>query len=251
MDAGVPVKRPVAGIAIGLMQDEKSKKYEILTDIQGPEDHHGDMDFKAAGTEKGVTVIQMDVKIKGITKEIMEQALSRAKKARLEILSIMKQTIAEPKKELSPYAPRIITIQINPEKIREVIGPGGKVINEIVEKTGVTIDIQPTGEIFITSEDSKAGEEAVLWIKNIVREAEVGEVFEGKVERILDFGAFVKILPNQDGLIHISKLAPYRVDKVEDIVKIGDVVTVKVVSIDDQGRVNLALIENNSKKKKA
>lgn len=249
MDAGVPVERLATGIAIGLMQDEKTKDYQVLTDIQGPEDHHGDMDFKVAGTEKGITAIQLDVKVKGITKEISKEALSRAKDARLKILEEMKKAISSPREELSPYAPKIITLTVDQEKIKDVIGPGGKVINEIIEKTGVTIDIQPTGSIFITSEDAKAAEEAVSWIKDIVREVEVGETFEGKVERILDFGAFVKILPNQDGLIHISKLASYRVNKVEDVVNIGDTVSVKVISIDDQGRINLALIENKDKKK--
>ena len=249
MDAGVPIKRPAAGIAIGLMQQDASN-YEVLTDIQGPEDHHGDMDFKIAGTKEGITAIQLDVKVKGITGQILKEALLRAKDARLQILEKMEKTIPAPREQLSPFAPRILTLEINPEKIREVIGPGGKVINEIVEKTGASIDIQQTGLVFITSEDSSLAEKALSMIKDIVREVEVGEVFEGKVERILDFGAFVNLLPNQDGLIHISKLASRRVDKVEDVVSVGDTVSVKVISIDNQGRINLALIENKDKKGK-
>lgn len=260
MDAGVPIKAPAAGIAIGLILDEKTgdynakgdisgkARYKILTDIQGPEDHHGDMDFKVAGTKKGITAIQMDVKISGINKKIIEETLSRAKKARLEILDIMGKVLSKPRPELSLYAPRILTIQINPEKIREVIGPGGKIINEIIEKTGVTIDIQDSGLIYITSEKEESAKKAIDWIKNITKEVVVDEVFEGKVKRILNFGAFVEILPGQEGMIHISKLAPYRVRKVEDVVKVGDMVSVKVISIDEQGRINLALLQSNSKK---
>ena len=242
MDAGVLIKAPAAGIAIGLMQDEKNN-YKLLTDIQGPEDHHGDMDFKVAGTKKGVTAIQMDVKIEGITLEIFKKALYRAKEARIFILEKMREVLPEPRKQLSPYAPRILTLQINPEKIRDVIGPGGKTINEIIGETGVAIDIQPTGLIFITSEKEEAAKRAVAWIKNITREVKVGEIFQGKVKRILDFGAFVEILPGQEGLIHISQLAPWKVKRVEDIVKVGDVVPVKVISIDEQGRINLSLKE--------
>ena len=227
MDAGVPIKSPAAGIAIGLMEDK------VLTDIQGPEDHHGDMDFKVAGTREGITALQMDVKIEGISKDIMTEALERAKKARLEILDIMDRTISKPRAQLSPYAPRILTIQINPEKIREVIGPGGKVINEIIDETGATIDIQDSGLIFVTSEKEEAAKKAVAWIKNITREVKVGEVFEGRVKRILDFGAFVEILPGQEGLVR----------RVKNIVKIGDIVSVKVISIDDQGRINLGLLK--------
>lgn len=250
MDAGVPIKRPAAGISLGLITDKKGilsqkdsggKDYKILTDIQGPEDHHGDMDFKVAGTRKGITVIQMDVKILGITREILKEALERGKEARNQILDIMEKVLDKPRKELSPFAPRILTIQINPEKIREVIGPGGKTINEIIGETGVAIDIQPTGLIYITSDKEEAAKKAITWIKNITREIKVGEVFQGKVKRILGFGAFVEILPGQEGLIHISQLAPYRVRKVEDVVKIGDIVPVKVISIDEQGRINLSL----------
>jgi len=246
MDAGVLIKNPAAGIAMGLMMDEKTNKYKILTDIQGPEDHNGDMDLKVAGTEKGITVIQMDVKIAGINRKILEETLLKAKKARFEILEKMGKVLAEPRPELSPYAPRILTIQIDPDKIREVIGPGGKIINEIIEKTGAMIDIQDSGLIFVTSEKEESAEKAIDWIKNITREVVVGEIFQGKVKRILEFGAFVEILPGQDGLIHISKLASYRVNKVEDIVKIDDTVSVKVISIDEQGRINLSLLKNNS-----
>jgi len=243
MDAGVPIKRPAAGIAIGLARNGKGSDYKILTDIQGPEDHHGDMDFKVAGTKKGITILQMDVKIEGISKKIMKEALLRAKRARLEILDLMDKVLSRPRAQLSPYAPRILTIQINPEKIREVIGPGGKVINKITEETGVAIDIQDSGLIFVTSEKEDAAKKAVAWIENITREVKTGEVFQGKVKRILDFGAFVEILPGQDGLIHISKLAPGRVERVEDVVKIDDMVSVKVISIDDQGRINLTLLK--------
>ena len=249
MDAGVPIKRPAAGIAIGLMtgSDPCLTQYKVLTDIQGPEDHHGDMDFKVAGTRKGITAVQMDVKIEGISEKIIKEALTKAKKARLEILDSMDKVLAKPRSQLSSYAPRISTLQINPEKIREVIGPGGKVINAIVEETGVAIDIQDTGLIFITSEKEEANKKAIDWIKNITKEVKVGEIFQGRVKRILDFGAFVEILPSQEGLIHISKLGPERVRKVEDVVKIGDIVSVKVISIDEQGRINLSLLKNKSK----
>ncbi|MDD5144619.1 MAG: polyribonucleotide nucleotidyltransferase [Candidatus Pacebacteria bacterium] len=242
MDAGVPIKRPVTGISLGLMADYKGK-YKIITDIQGPEDHHGDMDFKVAGTEKGICAIQMDVKIEGIGDEIIEKTLEQAKKARLEILKEVSKVIDKPRAQLSPYAPRIIVLQINPEKIREVIGPGGKVINEIIDECGVSIDIEDSGRIFITGEKETAAQKAEEWIKNITHEVKEGEIFQGKVKRILAFGAFVEILPGQEGLVHISQLADYRVNKVEDIVKIGDMIPVKVISIDEQGRINLSLKE--------
>ncbi|OGZ19154.1 MAG: polyribonucleotide nucleotidyltransferase [Candidatus Nealsonbacteria bacterium RBG_13_38_11] len=246
MDAGVPIKRPGAGIALGLMTDLKGN-YKILTDIQGPEDHHGDMDFKIAGTEKGITAIQMDVKIQGIGKEIISNTLSQGKKARLQILNEMAKVISKPKEKLSAYAPRILILQINPVKIREVIGPGGKVINEIIGECGVSIDIEDSGRIFITADKEDAVEKAASWIKNITHEVKAGEIFQGKVKRILDFGAFVEILPGQEGLVHISQLANYRVNKVEDIVKVGDIIPVKVIAIDEQGRINLSLkeVKNN------
>ena len=240
MDAGVPIKKPAAGIALGLMQDSKGN-YKILTDIQGPEDHHGDMDFKVAGTKDGINALQMDVKIKGVNEKILKEALEQGKKARLEILNEIKKVIDKPRPELSPYAPRILTLQINPEKIREVIGPGGKVINEIIEECGVSIDIEDTGKVFVTAEKEEAAKKAIAWIKNITREVKAGEVFQGRVTRILDFGAFAEILPGQEGLIHISQLAPHRVRKVEDVVKVGEIVPVKVISIDEQGRINLSL----------
>lgn len=239
MDGGVPVKNKVAGIAMGLMSD-KEGNYKILTDIQGPEDHHGDMDLKVAGTDKGITAIQMDVKIKGITKEMFAKALEQARKARMEILVKMRETIPEYRHELSKYAPRIIQLQINPEKIKDVIGPGGKIINEIIGETGVSIDIEDDGSVFITSTSKESAHKAEEWIKNIAREFKVGEVFQGKVKRIMDFGAFVEIFPGTEGLVHISKLADTRVARVEDVVKIGDVIPVKLMEIDSQGRFNFS-----------
>jgi len=238
MDAGVPIKEPAAGIAMGLMLDEKGN-YKVLTDIQGPEDHHGDMDFKVAGTKNGVTGLQMDVKIEGVTLQILKDAFSQAREARLHILSKINETIAAPRPELSRYAPRIITLQINPEKIREVIGPGGKMINKIIAETGVDIDIEDSGLVFITSTSSDGADKAVKWIENLTHEVKAGEVYQGRVTRLMNFGAFVEILPGQEGLVHISQLAPQRIDRVEDVVNIGDTITVKVREIDDQGRINL------------
>jgi len=246
MDAGVPMKGPAAGIALGLVLGKDINEYKILTDIQGPEDHHGDMDLKIAGTKNGITAMQMDVKVEGLTVNILKDAFARAKKARLEILAEMEKAIAEPRKELSQYAPVIITLQINPDKIRDVIGPGGKVINRIIAETGVDIDIEDSGLVFITSPNKEANEKAVAWIQNLTHEVQPGEVFQGRVTRILNFGAMVEILPGQEGLIHISELAPYHVQKVSDIVKIGDLVPVKVKNIDDMGRINLTM--NNAKK---
>lgn len=247
MDAGVPIKKPTAGIALGLMMEQEGKNYKILTDIQGPEDHHGDMDLKVAGTADGMTSAQMDVKIEGLDMEILKEAFSRAKKARLEILDKMNKVISKPRSELSPFAPRIFTLQINPERIRDVIGPGGKIINQIIEQTGVLIDIEDTGLVFITSPNKEAAAKAISWIENLTREVKIGEVFQGRVTRILDFGALVEILPDQVGLVHISELAPYRVDRVTDIVKVGDIIPVKVKNIDDLGRINLSLKETPKK----
>ena len=238
MDSGVPIPRAVAGIAMGLMTDENNN-YKVLTDIQGYEDHYGDMDLKVAGTEKGITAIQMDVKIKGATLEILKEAFEAARQARLHIIEEMNRTISSSREDLSKYAPRITTLRIDPEKIKDVIGPGGKMINEIIAETGVAIDIEDDGLVMITSKDSKAAAKAEEWIKNLTREVVAGEIFQGKVVKIMDFGAFVEILPGQDGLVHISELAPTRVEKVEDIVKIGDVIAVKVKEIDSQGRINL------------
>ena len=247
MDAGVPIKAAAAGIAMGLAQDEKTGEYKVLTDIQGPEDHYGDMDFKVAGTRKGITVIQMDVKIKGISKKIIEEAIQGARKARMEILDIMDKVISHPNDNLSPYAPKILTIQIDPNKIGEIIGPGGKIINGIIDKTGATIDIQETGLVYVSSEEKEKAEEAIDFIRKITKEIEPGEIFEGKVKKIMDFGAFVEILPRKEGLIHISKLSSGRVNKVEDVVRIGDTVKVKVIAIDEQKRINLSLIKNLSR----
>ncbi|KKS26106.1 MAG: Polyribonucleotide nucleotidyltransferase [Parcubacteria group bacterium GW2011_GWA2_42_11] len=241
MDAGVPMKAPAAGIAMGLIMDENGKNYKILTDIQGPEDHHGDMDMKVAGTQTGVCGMQMDVKIEGIDIKIVEETLAQAKEARLHILEKLNAVLATPRPELSEHAPRIITLQINPDKIREVIGPGGKIINKIIDETGAKIDIEDSGIIFITSDNEAGAQQAVEWIKNITHEVTAEEIFTGKVTRLLNFGAFVEILPGQEGLIHISELADYRVNRVEDIVKIGDTVTVKVKEIDDMGRINLTM----------
>ena len=238
MDAGVPIKAPVAGIAMGLVKS--GDDYTILTDIQGMEDALGDMDFKVAGTEKGVTALQMDIKIEGLSREILEEALTQARKGRLEILGHMMSTISEPKEELSAYAPKILTMTINPDKIRDVIGPSGKQINKIIEETGVKIDIEQDGTVFISSTDSAKNELAKQIISDIVREVEVGEVYEGTVKRIEKFGAFVELFKGKDGLVHISELAEERVGKVEDVVKIGDKLKVKVKEIDRQGRVNLS-----------
>lgn len=238
MDAGVPIKAPVAGIAMGLVKS--GEHYTILTDIQGMEDHLGDMDFKVAGTEKGVTALQMDIKIKGLSREILEEALQQARKGRLEILKHMMQTISEPRKELSKYAPKILTMQINPDKIRDVIGPSGKQINKIIEETGVKIDIEQDGTIFISSVNEEMNQKAKKIIEDIVREVEVGQVYLGKVKRNEKFGAFVELFSGKDGLVHISELAEERVGKVEDVVSIGDEILVKVTEIDKQGRVNLS-----------
>jgi polyribonucleotide nucleotidyltransferase len=240
MDAGVPIKAHAAGIAIGLVKDN-DENYKVLADIQGPEDHHGNMDFKVAGTKKGITAIQMDIKIDGINEKILKEALNLGRQSRIQILEKMEKIISKPRSQLSPYAPKILTIQINPEKIKDVVGPGGKIINEIVEKCEVTIDIEQSGLIFVTGEKEENVNKAIEKIKNITREVKVGEIFQGKVVRITDFGAFVELFPNQDGLIHISQLAPWRVKKVGDIVKINDIVPVKVISIDEQGRINLSL----------
>jgi len=239
MDAGVPLKKPVAGIAMGLASDEKGN-YKILTDLQDLEDGPGGMDFKIAGTQDGITAIQLDTKTHGLSMEIVRQTLDQGKAARLEVLEAMKKAIDGPRLELSAYAPRIISFNINPEKIREVIGPGGKIINEIIEKTGVQIDIEQDGLVMITAVESEAGKKAEEWIKNIVREVAVGEVFEGTVSRIMDFGAIVDILPNQDGMVHISEMANHRVNKVEDVVKLGDKVNVKVLSAEN-GRISLSM----------
>ncbi|MEH7524739.1 polyribonucleotide nucleotidyltransferase [Bacillus sp. JJ1503] len=238
MDAGVPIKAPVAGIAMGLIKS--GEHYSILTDIQGMEDHLGDMDFKVAGTAKGVTALQMDIKIEGLSREILEEALQQAKIGRMQILDSMLSTIAQPRNELSKYAPKILTMHINPDKIRDVIGPSGKQINKIIEETGVKIDIEQDGTVFISSTNEEMNQKAKKIIEDIVREVEVGQMYLGKVKRIEKFGAFVEIFNGKDGLVHISELAEERVGKVEDVVSIGDELLVKVTEIDKQGRVNLS-----------
>ena len=238
MDAGVPIKAPVAGIAMGLIKE--GDDYSILSDIQGLEDHLGDMDFKVAGTREGITALQMDIKIDGINKEILTEALEAAKVGRLFILDKMSETIKEPRKEVSPNAPRIFTIQIKPEKVREVIGAGGKTINKIIDETGVKIDITDEGLVTVTSQDGPNGEKAIKIIEGIVEEPEVGDVYLGKVIKIMNFGCFVSFGTNSEGLVHISKLDKKRVEKVEDVVKEGDEILVKVIEIDERGRINLA-----------
>ncbi|NQW95423.1 polyribonucleotide nucleotidyltransferase [Bacillus stratosphericus] len=238
MDAGVPIKAPVAGIAMGLVKS--GEYYTVLTDIQGMEDALGDMDFKVAGTSKGVTALQMDIKIDGLSKDILEEALQQAKKGRMEILDSMLSTIPASRGELSRYAPKILTMTINPDKIRDVIGPSGKQINKIIEDTGVKIDIEQDGTIFIASTEEDMNQKAKKIIEDLVREVEVGQLYLGKVKRIEKFGAFLEIFSGKDGLVHISELALERVGKVEDVVKIGDELLVKVTEIDKQGRVNLS-----------
>lgn len=238
MDAGVPIKAPVSGVAMGLIRE--GEHYTILTDIQGMEDHFGDMDFKVAGTKKGVTAIQMDIKIAGIDRNILKDALEQARKGRLFIMDKMLNVISEPRPELSPYAPRIITTMIDPDKIRDIIGPGGKTIKKIIDETGVKIDIEDDGRVFIAAVDSEAGAKALRIIESLIRDVEVGKIYIGKVNRITNFGAFVEILPGKEGLVHISHLAEERIPKVEDVVSIGDEILVKVTEIDRQGRINLS-----------
>ncbi|MCX6761515.1 MAG: polyribonucleotide nucleotidyltransferase [Candidatus Moranbacteria bacterium] len=239
MDAGVPIKRPVSGIAMGIIVG-KDNQFKILTDIQGLEDHYGDMDFKVAGTEKGITAMQMDVKVDGVTLEMLSAVLAQSHQNRLEILKKITDVLPAPRVEMSQYAPRIITMQINPEKIRNVIGSGGKIINEIIDQTGVQIDIEDSGMIFITSPDQVSAAKAKEWIDNLTHEVKAGEIFNAKVTRIMAFGAFAEILPGQEGLIHISEIAERRIEKVEDVLSVGDIVKVKVKEIDSQGRINLS-----------
>ncbi len=238
MQAGVPIKAPVSGVAMGLVKD--GEHFTILTDIQGMEDALGDMDFKVAGTPQGITAIQMDIKIDGINKEIFAQALAQAKRGREFILGKMMEAITTPNKELSKYAPRIITLQINPDKIRDVIGPGGKVIKRIIEETGVKIDIEDDGKVFIAAVDVTAADKAIKIIEGLTAEVEVGKTYLGKVMRLMQFGAFVAVLPGKEGLVHISQLSTERVEKVEDVVSVGDEILVKVTEIDRQGRINLS-----------
>ncbi|WP_418790175.1 polyribonucleotide nucleotidyltransferase [Phosphitispora sp. TUW77] len=238
MDAGVPIKLPVSGVAMGLIKGVD--KFAVLTDIQGMEDHLGDMDFKVAGTKNGITAIQMDIKISGINREILKEALEQARKGRMHILQKMLDVISEPRPDLSPYAPRIITTTIDPDKIRNVIGPGGKTIKKIIDETGVKIDIEDDGRVFIAAVDGEAGKRALDIIESLTADVEVGKIYLGKVVKITDFGAFVEVLPGKEGLVHISQLAEQRVGKVEDVVSVGDEIMVKVIKIDEQGRVNLS-----------
>lgn len=238
MDGGVPIKAPVAGIAMGLVLE--GDRYAVLSDIMGLEDHLGDMDFKVSGTADGITALQMDIKIEGVTLEIMEKALQQAKEGRIHILGKMNEAIQTPRSEMSTYAPRIETIWINPEKIKDVIGSGGKVIKEIVAKTGCKIDIEDSGRVAVASADGEAMARAIQWIKDLTAEAEIGKIYTGKVNRIAEFGAFVEILPGKDGLVHISELEPRRVEKVEDVCQVGDEIIVKVIGVDEKGKVRLS-----------
>ena len=240
MDAGVPIKNPVAGISMGLMM-RNDKEYRVLTDIQGFEDHFGDMDFKCAGTKDGITAIQLDIKVGGIPLAALKEAFEQSKNARNEILAVMLKAISEPRKDLSPTAPRIIKMMINPDKIREVIGPGGKMINSIIDKTGAEIDIEQDGSVYITGKNLKEADEAKKIIEGLTHEYVVDELVSGPVTRLFDFGAMVEIGPMQEGLVHISELAPFRVNKVTDVVNLGDTVKAKIISIDEKGRVNLSI----------
>jgi polyribonucleotide nucleotidyltransferase len=243
MDAGVPIRRPVAGVAMGLVTEDGRTargRTAILTDIQGIEDHLGDMDFKVAGTERGVTAIQMDIKISGVDADLLSRALEQARRGRLEILRKMLEVIPEPRKQLSPYAPRITVVQIDPDRIRDLIGPGGKTINKIIAETGAEIDVEDDGRVFIAAPTEEAGRRAEEWVRRLTRDPQPGEVYVGKVTRLMNFGAFVEILPGKDGLVHISELARERVPAVEDVVQVGDQVIVKVKEIDELGRLNLS-----------
>ncbi len=239
LDAGVPIKAPVAGIAMGLIKE--GDKVAILSDIQGMEDHLGDMDFKIAGTSEGITAIQMDIKVDGIDRKVLEEALSEAKKGRLHILGKMNETISKPKDDLSPHAPRIITMTVKTDKIRDIIGPGGKTINKIIDETGVKIDINDDGHVVIASENTELGQKAIAMIEEIIRDVELGAIYLGKVTKLMNFGAFVEIFKGKEGLVHISNISKERVSKVEDVLKPGDEVMVKVTEIDKQGRINLSI----------
>lgn len=240
MDAGVPIKAPVAGIAMGLASD--GKRYQVITDLQDLEDGEGGMDFKVTGTAQGITAIQLDTKTDGLPREVVIEAITKARIARMKVLDVMNSAISGPRADLAPNAPRILSLRINPERIRDVIGSGGKIINEIISKTGVTaIDIEQDGLVMITATNGESGKAAYDWVFNLTREVKAGEFFEGEVVRLMDFGAFVQILPGKDGMVHVSELAPWRVEKVSDIVNVGDKVKVKVIEIDEKGRVNLSM----------
>jgi polyribonucleotide nucleotidyltransferase len=238
MDAGVPIKAPVAGIAMGLIKE--GEEICILSDILGDEDHLGDMDFKVAGTSQGITALQMDIKITGVTREIMRHALYQAREGRLHILSQMAKALEAPRPEVAQNAPRILTLKVKPEKIRELIGPGGKMIRSIIEETGVKIDVEDNGTVYVASQDEESMSKAVARINRVTAEAEIGKVYRGTVRKIVDFGAFVEILPGTDGLVHISQLGPGRVRRVSDVLKEGDEILVKVLEIDRQGKIRLS-----------
>ena len=239
MDAGVPLKAPVAGIALGLVT--RGSKWKVLTDIAGIEDHHGDMDFKAAGTRKGLTALQMDLKIDGVSFEILEESLKQAQTARFKILEMIEKTIASPRQDLSVFAPRITTVKINPSKIGELIGPGGKNIRKIVEETGAKIDIEDDGTVSISSVDSKAAEAAILRVKGMSEEPEIGKIYQGRVRKLMSFGAFIEVLPGQDGLCHVSEVSEGFVKAVNDYLRVDDIVPIKVVSIDEMGKISLSI----------
>jgi len=241
MDGGVPIKSAVAGIAMGVMFDQKGEKYKILTDIQGPEDHHGDMDFKVAGTKDGITAMQMDVKVEGITEEVLEKALLQAKQARLQILETMDAKISEPRPDLSPLAPRVKTLKINPEKIGAVIGKGGETINKIIDETGAQIDIEDDGSVFITCVSADGMDKAIKMIEELTYEANPGDEFDGKVSRLLEFGAMVEYLPGREGLVHVSEISSERIRRPSDVLKLGQSVHIRVKNIDEYGRINLTM----------
>jgi polyribonucleotide nucleotidyltransferase len=239
MDAGVPIKAPVAGVAMGLIKEEQ--RFAVLTDIIGDEDHLGDMDFKVAGTTQGVTALQMDIKIEGINREIMDVALKQAREGRLHILGVMNQAISVPRAELSEFAPRIISFKIHPDKIRDVIGKGGATIRALTEETGCTIDIEDDGTVKVASADNAAAQEARRRIQQLTADVEVGMIYQGRVAKLMDFGAFVTILPGRDGLVHISQISNERVENVSDKLREGDTVKVKVLEVDKQGRIRLSM----------
>jgi polyribonucleotide nucleotidyltransferase len=240
MDAGVPLKAPVAGIAMGLIIDEKTGKYAVLSDIAGAEDHYGDMDFKVAGTAQGITALQMDIKVTGITSAVMAKALDQARAGRLHILAEMARTIAEPRKQMSTFAPRIVTIKIPVDKIRDVIGPGGKMIRSIIERTGVKIDVEDNGTVNVASADGESAAKAISIIQELTATPELNKTYKGKVQRITDFGAFVEIMPGTDGLLHVSEIAAHRVKDVRDELKEGQEIMVKVINIDPTGKIRLS-----------
>jgi polyribonucleotide nucleotidyltransferase len=240
MDAGVPLKAPVAGIAMGLVMDEKTGKYAVLSDIAGAEDHYGDMDFKVAGTSNGITALQMDIKVTGITTEVMKKALEQARQGRLHILGKMAETLDSPRQSISTFAPRIVTSRIPVDKIRDVIGPGGKMIRSIIERTGVKIDVEDDGRVNVASADGESAQKAISIIQELTATPELNKTYLGKVQRITDFGAFVEIMPGTDGLLHVSEIANHRVKDVRDELKEGEQLMVKVINIDPTGKIRLS-----------